>query len=635
MNNSLTAQGPSHADIDREAFLAAVSDGNLDQSRIAARRMLLKPGSQTRAAKLIRVTIEKSSLAQLRSYKIALLSSFSIEFVHDHLIALGYTEGLNVEIYQAGFDQYHQDIHTPESRLYRFAPDLVILAIDGTRLAPNLYSGFLQNGYQQSSAIAESVISKVHELITSLRLHTGAPVLLHSLIYPNHSELGVLDILDTSGQRQQITHINEKLAALGRQIGGVYLIDVNAVVQTIGYNNWHDSRLHFFARTPIGPAGMNALARVYLRYVRAISGNTRKCIVLDLDNTLWGGILGEEGPQGIELGSEYPGNAYVAFQRCLLNLRERGVLLAIASKNNPQDVDHVFAENGAMVLSKRHFSAAEIHWEPKSVSVARIAASLNLDPRHIVFVDDNPAECLEVEKAIPSITTITLPRNPEDYEEALLSEGLFDALGFSDEDRRRAELYGQREAAERLRSTAVSLEEYYRSLEMRVYIEPINSTNVARAAQMTQKTNQFNATTRRYTEAEITAMLLTGQYKGLAVRVVDTFGDNGIVGLLLARKIGKVCDVDTFLLSCRVINRAIEAVMLHWLTSNALKEGFEAVEGWIHVTERNVPVRDLYASHGFSAIESNERSTRWRLELRNAHIAVPEWFQITDGTERE
>jgi FkbH-like protein len=378
---------------------------------------------------------------------------------------------------------------------------------------------------------------------------------------------------------------------------------------------------------------MDALARVYLRYLRALGGFSRKCIVVDLDNTLWGGLVGEEGPRGVALGAEYPGNAYVAFQRALLALRDRGVLLAIASKNNAADAEQAFAENPAMAVKLSDFSAREIHWEPKSVSVARIAASLNIGLRHMVFVDDNPAECAEVERAHPSVTTIVLPRQPERFIDALLGEGLFDSLSFSAEDTRRAALYEQRDAAERLRTEAGSLEDYFKSLDMRVHLEPVAAHNVARAAQMTQKTTQFNSTTRRYTEADLNARAKSGAWAMLTMRVVDVFGDNGVVGLLLAERKGAVCEIDTLLMSCRVINRGAETCMLHWLAERAKAEGATAVEGWIFPTDRNVPVREVYASHGFAPVETTEAGTRWRLELGGQRVPAPHWVKILDETK--
>jgi FkbH-like protein len=562
---------------------------------------------------------------------VALLSSFPIELVKDHLIARGCTEGLLVETYCPGYDQYHQEILNPHSELFTFQPDVIILAVDGRRWVPVLYERFLQNS-KEHSVVIETISSNIRALLTQLRARSNATVLLHSLPYPQYSELGMLDMTYVHGQREIFNRVNQALSHIARELGAVYLVDMDAIIGSVGHTKWYDRRLEFFARSPIARSAMDSVACVYLRYLRGLYGYSRKCVIVDLDDTLWGGIVGERGPRGIILGTEYPGNAFVAFQRALLCLRDRGVLLAIASKNNRHDVERAFAENPEMVLSLSDFSAKEIHWQSKSSSILRIAKTLNLDLRHMLFVDDSPTECLEVQMAIPRLTVIRLPFQPERYIDALLAEGLFDTLTFSTEDGRRAQLYEQRGAAERVRCEASSIENYYSSLEMRAYLEPVMPHNVARASQMTQKTTQFNTSTIRYTPAEINAYLNNSDYLTLTVRLIDRFGDNGIIGLLLARRRDALIEIDTLLISCRVISRTIETLMLHWLVNKAKIHGALAIVGSIVPTDRNMPVRDLYDRHGFSSVESNDRETRWQLDIESAVIDAPRWFQITDIT---
>lgn len=617
----------------RESVVAALSAGDVDQIRIAARRFLQEAASPARAARFLRGAAEKAAPTELKPFRVGILSSFTIDMVHDPLIAHGLTEGLAVDIYQAGYDQYHQEILSPDSGLYRYEPDAILLAVDERRWAPEVYDNYLTEGIDQHTELAEMVVSRVRDLITTLRQHCNAPVLLHALSYPRHPSLGILDSTSESGQRQLIARINDGLAELARDAGAIYLVDVDAIVQTIGYASWYDSRLDFFARSPIARSAFDALARYYLRYLRALSGYSRKCLIVDLDNTLWGGIVGEDGIMGVQVGSEYPGNAFVAFQQAVRALRDRGVVLAIASKNNPADAEAVFTENPGMALTLDDFSAREIHWEPKSLSISRIAEKLNLGLRHMVFVDDNPAECAEVEQALPAVTVIRLPAQPEKMVDTLLADGLFDALQFSNEDARRAELYRQRDAAEKLRTEAGSLEDYYRSLEMKLHLTNVTADNLARASQMTQKTTQFNTTTRIYTEAELDTLRNDTQWKTLTMRVVDKFGDNGIVGLMLAKCDGDYYDIDTMLMSCRVINRGVETAMLRWLADLGRKEGARAIGGWILPTKRNVPVRDLFERHQFEIVQKRGDDVLWQLDLSEPKIDLPDWLEIQDTTE--
>lgn len=620
-------------DPDRRAFLEAVAARDYDQIRSATRRILENTSSPSRTARFVRQTMQDVNCPDLKPFKIALLSSFSIEMVQDPLIAHGYAEGLSVNLYNPGYDQYHSEILRPDSGLYKEEPDLIILAVDGPRWAPELYGDYLTKGRSDGPDLVSEIVARVDELIGQIRQRTTSPVLLHSCAYPRHPALGILDASQNDGQRQLIGAVNSALIELSNQLGGVHLVDMDSVIQSIGHDHWYDPRLDFFARSPIARSAFDQLAQHYQRYLRALSGNSRKCVILDLDNTLWGGIVGEDGPLGVALGSEYPGNAFVAFQRAIINLRDRGVVLAIASKNNPGDVQEVFEKNTSMLLTLDDFAAKEIHWEPKSISVARIAEALNLGMRHMVFVDDNPAECLEVERAHPAATVISLPKKPEHYIEALLANGYFDTLEFSDEDSRRGHLYQQRDAAEKLRVESGSLEDYYRNLEMSVFLAPVTADSLSRASQMTKKTTQFNTTTRQYSELQLDKILSNPDWKTLTIRVVDRFGDNGIVGLLLAHRQSNIYEIDTCLLSCRVINRGVETTMLNWLAETARAEGLTGIEGWIYPTSRNPPVRKLYEQHGFSIVEESDENTKWRFELAGNEIEVADWLQINDTAQ--
>ncbi len=621
-------------DAARTAFVEAVESGSLERICSTVRRLLATADSPTRAAKFIRAQLKARPPAGLQSYRLVLLSSFSIELVDDPLWAHGLTEGLDLQIHKPGFDLYRQEILDPASTLYNDAHDAMILAVDGARWAPGLYDQFLTEGWRNGEAAVRATLDDIAALLRTVRERSNVPILFHSLVPPRFPQLGVLDPLERNGQARLIAQVNQGLGDLSAEIQGFYPIDLEAVVRDLGYRYWHDPRLASFARSPIARSAMNHLARTYLRYLRALTGRSRKCLVLDLDDTLWGGVLGEEGPSGVELGSEYPGNAFVAFQQAVLDLSERGVLLAIASKNNASDVDEIFARNPAMVLKPEHFSAKQIHWEPKSLSLERIAKELNLDLKHMVFADNNAAECAEVALSLPQVTTITLPSQPERYIEAVFGDGFFDTLSVSAEDKRRPELYRQRADAEQLRQSAGSLTDYYRSLEMTVYLAPVTEVSLPRAAQMTQKTSQFNATTHRYTEADMARRMLADDWITLTARLTDRFGDNGIVCLAMAQVQGTVLDIETFLMSCRVIGRTVETALLHQLVAAARTTRLEAVEGWIIPTQRNMPVRDLYERHGFNAVEEGEDGRiKWQLALASNDVTVPNWLTIVDASE--
>jgi FkbH-like protein len=354
--------------------------------------------------------------------------------------------------------------------------------------------------------------------------------------------------------------------------------------------------------------------------------------VLDLDNTLWGGVLGEDGLAGIQLDSVYPGSAYLAFQREILNLHKRGVLLAVASKNNITDVEEVFAKHSGMLLKKEHFTSLQVHWGHKSESLKQIARHLNIGLEHLVFVDDNPAECAEVLRALPMVTAITLPKQPELFVRSLLEDGLFDSLIFSQEDRQRGDLYRQREDAELLRQRSGSLEDFYRSLEMEMMFLPMDKTSMARSAQLTQKTNQFNLTTIRFSESDLAERSKDSDWLLTTVNVRDRFGDNGIVGFMMARFGSRVLDIETFLLSCRVIGRGVETAMLAFICEQASRRGIHLLRGRVIPTAKNAPSRDLFSRHAFQKAEEKESGeTFWTLDLSKGSVAWPAWIKVVSG----
>jgi FkbH-like protein len=616
------------ADRDRRELAAALEAADRFAAARAARR-LLAPQHGGAHASFIRRRLDKTPAEALGlvPMRVALLSSFSIQFVHDHLIARGLSDGLGITVYQAGFGQYRQELLDPGSGLYRFAPHAVVLALEGRDVVPDLY---LLDASEESRAPSAELVGEIGAWIEAFRSRSQAAVLVHDFAPPLWPRQGILEAQTDDGPQERLVRLNADLRRVCRSVPGVYVVDYAGLVARVGTAAFYDARMELYARAPIAPPALPVLAREHLKYLRSLSGKTRKCLVVDLDNTLWGGVLGEEGVGGIQLGPEYPGSAFLAFQHALRGLRRRGVLLAIASKNNPADVEEVFARHPHMLLRPEDFAAAEVGWGSKSESIARLASRLGIGLEHVVFADDNPVECDEVAHALPAVTVVELPARPEELTAALLLEGWFDGLNESAEDRRRTELYRQRDEAEALRGSSADLEDFYRRLDMDVVFAPVDPASLARTAQLTQKTNQFNATTRRHAEAEVSRRLELPDWIVRTVAVRDRFGDNGIVGVMMARQEGEEMEIDTFLLSCRVIGRTIESAMLALLCEEAAARGARVIRGVIVPTPKNEPVRDLYARHGFTeAGPAPGGGTSWRLDLSQRQVARPEWLRIT------
>lgn len=619
---------------DRRALIRASLEAGSMLAATQTARMLLQEQPSLLNFRFLRQIVEGllPDATGLKPLKVALLSSFSIEFIHDSLIAFGFANGLRLQIYQPGFGLIRQEMLAPDSGLYAFTPDVTILAIAGEDWLPEIYTDFMDA--DTSSGILSGVIEKFRQEVGALartfRGTSTTPLLVHNLAQPRFRRAGIADLRLPGGQAKLVADLNRALGETLSDLVDVHIVDYAALVSHFGAQHWYDSRMRLYAKAPIANGMLGNLSQEYMKYFRALGGLAKKCLVVDLDNTLWGGVIGEDGMGGIQLGPNYPGSAFVEFQRVILDLYRRGVILAVASKNNPADVDAVFLNHQFMLLRKENFTEMEIHWEPKSDSLRRIAKRLNIGLEHMVFADDNPAECEQVRRELPMVTVIHLPHRPELLAETLCAEGLFDTLDLSDEDRRRGQLYQQRAQAETMRSASSNIEDYYRDLDMELSLARVDEASLARAAQLTQKTNQFNLTTTRYSEAELAARMADPEWLAMTVGVRDRFGDNGIVGVMMACAVEDRLDIDTFLLSCRVIGRTVESAMLASLCDAARERGLKKLTGRVVPTEKNVPVRDLFAKHGFSKLqEDGAGSTEWELDLDCGLVQRPSWFRIS------
>jgi FkbH-like protein len=620
----------------RESVEALLKAGQRDSAMQAA-RLLLNEVTGMRTWRFLRRAAESEAAAQVgfKTFKVALLSSFSIEFLHDALIAYGFANGLKLELYQCAFGAFRQDLLDQKSALYAWSPDVVVLAVRGEDWVPAAYGHHTDEGPADAAHLIESFRQEISALIAALRGNSSASLLINNFAAPTWRHLGILDANTADGQSRLVNRLNEALLEVAASATGVHIVDYAALTHRHGLLHWHDERMRLYAQAPIAQPMLAELAREYLKFFRCLVGLSKKCIVLDLDNTLWGGVVGEEGVDGIHLGANYPGSAFVEFQQHLLALHGRGVVLAIASKNNRADVDEVFAVHRSMLLRKEHFADMQVHWEPKSESLCRIASNLDIGLEHLVLIDDSPAECEQVRRALPMVTIIQLPRQPERYVEALHQDGWFDVLALSQEDLRRGELYLQRASAAALRASGGGVEDYYRALNMELHIAPVDRKSLKRAAQLTQKTNQLNVTTRRYSESQLDALIADPDWSLVTVGVTDRFGDNGIVGIMFARASGTVLLLDTFLLSCRVIGRAVETAMLAHLCDIAEQRGLTELAGELIPTAKNMPVRDLFERHGFAKVnEDASGASLWRIRLPEQRVQYPDWFRLVGTSVR-
>jgi FkbH-like protein len=562
--------------------------------------------------------------------KVAILRSFTIETSIPFLKALAALHGIELMVRVGEFNSYSQEVIEPNSWLYDFDPDIIILAVQTRDLAPALWVGTLDSSVQASEDHLQESVSLFATLFKLLRSRCAASVIVQNLELPIQMSAGIMDLRKSVSQSEIIRSINRALSLEALKYEGIYILDYDALVSRHGRAHWTDEKKWLASRAPVSSQCLIYLAKEYLKFIVPLCGRGAKALVIDLDNTLWGGIIGEDGIDGIKIGSECPGAPYLELQRTILSIADRGILLAICSKNNQIDAMEVLENHPAMLLRSKHFAATRINWNDKAQNLREIAMELNVGLDSIAFLDDNPAERQRVKLAIPEIIIVELPEDPMGYAAALRASPVFECLAITVEDRDRAKYYSDQRGRRQLESSSASIEEFYRSLEMRAEIVQVNTLTLTRFARLTQKTNQLNTTTRRYSENEILGMLGNPAWNLFGVRIVDRFGDNGIVGAIFMKKVGATAEIDTFLLSCRVIGRTVETTMLAHACGIATRSNCRWLTGWFLPTRKNVPAAKIYSDHGFSLIDETENGAFWQLDLGERSIESPAW--ISSGT---
>ena len=563
-----------------------------------------------------------------RRMRLAIVRSFTVEPVVPLLQAAALLRRLDLEVWVGGFNAYAQELLDPGGELDAFRPDVVLVAVQARDLVPDLWDRFAELQPAAVEAAVDEAAERLGAWIGAFRARSDAHVVLPLLELPDLPVDGLLDVQSAGGQAEAMREINRRLVALAGRVPGVHLLDYEALVARHGRRRWHDETKWLTARMPIAADCLMPLAEAYLRVLLPLAGLVAKVLVTDLDNTLWGGVLGEDGIDGLQLGQEHPGAAHLRLQRALRALRRRGVLLAVASKNDEEDAVAALDRHPAMLLRSRDFAARRIGWGDKARSLREIAAELDVGLDALAFLDDSPAERELVRMELPEVTVIELPADPMGYAPALLDCPVLERLSLTDEDRSRDRLYAeQRERAE-LRQAAGSLEDFLRSLRMEMVMGPVEPGSMPRVAQLTQKTNQFNLTTRRYSEQEIRTLAAASGVRVYQARVADRFGDGGLVGVAITRAEGAGWEIDTLLLSCRVIGRTVETAMLARLADDARTAGATRLRGWFLPTRKNTPASGFYPSHGFSLVESSDGGTRWEMDLGAASPRCPEWIAL-------
>lgn len=541
-----------------------------------------------------------------------LLGQCTTSWLANALTAIAWGRGCGLHVQEGAYDNVAQELMTPIAPDQR--PQIVILLPWNQRL---LYDG----GNRSAGQRFDDELAFWSKAWNLVRERIGARIVQVGYDWVTAGHLGHHLSAMPEGDVELIRRLNGALrAALPK---GSFFVDLEQISGTAGRERFYDLRRYFWTKQPFSELGTHRLACHLFAGIRAVLRGPKKVLVVDLDNTLWGGVVGETGPLDIALGETPEGEAFRAFQRHIKALAARGVVLAICSKNNREDALAPFEQNPRMIVTLSDFAHVEASWEPKSAGLLRIADTLNLGLDSFVFFDDNPAEREEIRRALPQVEVVEVPPDPADYIPALESGLWFEAVELSEADRQRAEQYQQETQRREFQQSFGSMDEYLQSLEMRGSHGPVDDTNLQRVVQLLGKTNQFNLTTRRHSGDEVRRLLTLPGSIGMVFHLADKFGDHGLISVLLAvpehAAPEKSLRIDTWLMSCRVIGRTAEQFLFNELLFRARDFGYQSLLGEFIPTRKNSLVADLLDRLGFERTrEASDGTVRYRLSLGTA-----------------
>ena len=572
--------------------------------------------------------LRDKTLAQTKGdVRIGILSSFTIDHLVPYVDLACRKLGLRPDLYVSPFNSWTRDVVDDASGLRRFEPEIVFLAAAIDDLIPDIAHDLAPESLVAAGMAAIERVETVARAFVAR--YPGVPFVVHDFHSAFAGPLGILDGRMEPSRTQWLASLNGALGERLRALPACYVLDIAGTVAAAGIALADNPKLRHMAALRIPPQALAPIADAYVRYVAPLKGLTRKCVVLDLDNTLWGGVVGEDLKDGIRLGNTSPGSEFVEFQAFLKSLTARGILLAVNSKNNPEDALDVIRTHDAMILRESDFSALRINWLPKPENMVAIANELNISIDALVFVDDNPDERERMRQLLPSVLTVDMPKDPALYRSVLERLPELQTLAVTAEDLGRVDRYREIRQREDTKTSSESVEAYLESLEICVDIDVASAATIPRIAQLFAKTNQFNATTRRYSASDVARFASDPANRLWTLVSRDRFGDHGLVAVALARVNGGEWTIDSFLMSCRVIGYSVESALLAFVCDRARAAGASAIVGEFVPTAKNTPAADFYARHGFVVEDGAGITQRWHLTLADA-AASPGWIRVID-----
>jgi FkbH-like protein len=556
--------------------------------------------------------------------RIAILSDAASQQFVPLLRTLFYENGVIADVYEGAFDAFELEAYNPASGLYAFSPDVVILA----NCTQALRGRYYQDG---GGDFLKTAGDRVLQLWDALGRHCPARIVQCNYPTPYERQFGNFDLKIPQSLYATVAALNAHIASSARERGNILICDVEAIASWVGRCRWYDDRLWNMTKAFCNLEHLPEVAQAMVEIVLSTMGRVVKCIVLDLDNTLWGGVVGDDGPLGISIGAHGDGEPFHHFQNYLLSLKKRGVLLAICSKNNQENALQPFLENSEMVLKREDITVFVANWENKADNIRQIRDTLKIGLDSLVFLDDNPFERNLVREFLPEVIVPEMPEDPADYVRVISAMNLFETSSFSGVDAARSALYKQEADRREQQSNFSNIDEYLKALEMRIEVARFDPPRISRIAQLIQRSNQFNLTTHRYNEAECEKMMRDEKtIVPLSASLSDRFGDHGLISVVILRIHPEQLEITDWLMSCRVLARGVEHFLMSRVVDLAKQKALTLIKGEYNATPKNAMVKEFFAQFGFKKTAEKDGRVEWYLDPAAYR---PREIYITEASE--
>lgn len=574
--------------------------------------------------KLVKASRRIDDSALNKTLRVAILSDASTQHIEPLLRVLFARSGVKALIHQAEFDTMETEILTEGSALYGFAPEVVILLPSTNALRRKYHEA------KERARFGEDVVARTAMLWDALKARTKAIIVQGNFVVPYEREFGSYSLKVPDSFVSHVLSANHAMHEKARSRAHVLIADVEGVASYIGKRSFSDEKLWTMAKSFSALEHLPFVTQSIVDVVTAAKGAQCKCVVLDLDNTLWGGIIGDDGLDGIQIGPYGEGEPFHRFQQYLRELKRRGIILAVCSKNEHDTALRAFREHPEMVLREDDIAVFVANWDTKVDNIRRIKETLNIGFDAIAFIDDNPFERNIVRQYLPEVIVPEMPEEPSNYVRALSELNLFETTSFTDEDRQRADLYREEAQRKVLEQRFTNVGDYLASLEMQVTWKRFDAFHLPRIAQLIQRSNQFNLTTRRQSQADCEALMNAGDdVLPYYVKLSDKFGDYGLISVIVAKSKADHLYLDTWLMSCRVLSRGVEELAMNRLVEVAKARGLSRIVGEYIPTSKNMMVKDFYGRFGFTKTkESADGTTTWTLDVERY---APRMTFLTDA----